>query len=422
MHRHRVRSGLVGSPTSGDPAVRPSGTASGRVIHYVDPIEGFRGYLAFAATRHRIAAGGFRVQLGLDEHTVSRLAEAMDRKERILGLAVDGAKAGIDYDPRAPGKHEAMRRFLTFIRPQLLQRLSLGPDMGTSWPEIERIGRQVGVISVKGAIAGAQGLSEPEFLARLALLDAEIDGATLGERRAGHALAHATLAAVDAAGVSRRGVRIGIQGFGTLARGAAVSLAEAGHTPVAISDEHTCLHRYDDELPATGGSSGGPSADPVPVPVDVEAPQRLFELPLDVLVLAACENAVSREEAERLKASVVVVGANLGLSGVIEEVLYRRGILIVPDLVGGCGGSASMDALFGPASCPTPSQVLEQVAATMRVLVARVLETSRARGITSREAALAMSRSDVPPGRPYGGRHGLNRPAGWAPSSHDGDP
>ncbi len=128
---------------------------------------------------------------------MTRLTEAMTLKERLLGLAVDGAKAGIDYDPQAPGKAEAMRRFLRFLRTHLLERLSLGPDMGTTWPEIEDVARQVGLVSVEGAIARAQELGDDDVRARLRLLDAEIDGATLGERRAGHALAHAALSACD---------------------------------------------------------------------------------------------------------------------------------------------------------------------------------------------------------------------------------
>lgn len=379
-------------------------TGSTQVIGYRDPVEGFRGYLAVAGQSHRLAAGGLRVQTGLDEATVTRLAEAMTLKERLLGLAVDGAKAGIDYDPHAPGKTEAMRRFVRFLRPHLLDRLSLGPDMGTTWPEIEDVAGQVGLVSVKGAIARAQELADDDFRARLRLLDEEIDGATLGERRAGHALAHAALAAAEAAGITGRAPRVGIQGFGTLGRAAATALAEAGVTATAVTDEHTCLHCYADDVDDVGeaeSSEDGRRSAP-PVPVDVEPPDQLLELPLDVLVLAACEDAVSEERAERLEVAAVVVGANLGLSAPVEQLLHRRGILVVPDFVGGCGGSASMDVLFGPPTCPTAAEVLEALGTRIRALVARLFETSRARGISPREAALALSADEVPPGKPYG--------------------
>lgn len=359
-----------------------------QVIRYQDPVEGFPGYLAFSGRGHRLAAGGLRVQCGLSEETIARLAQAMELKERLLGLAVDGAKAGIDYDPRSPGKREAMRRFLEFLRPYLLDRLSLGPDMGTTWPEVESVAHDIGIVSVKSAVGRAQELDEAEFRARVRLLDVEVDGATLGARRAGHALAHAALGAIEAAGLPGRAVRVGIQGFGTLGRATAMALTEASLTPTAVTDEHTCLHCHDDD------GDG--------VPADVAPPQRLLELPLDVLVLAACENALSLERAERLPASVVVAGANLAISPAVEDVLHRRGVLVVPDFVGGCGGSASMDALFGPSARPTPTEVLDALGTRMQTLVGSVFAIAGARGITPREAALTLCQRDVAPGKPYG--------------------
>lgn len=382
-------------------APTPAGTTTPQVVRYVDPIEGFGGYLAFSGRCHRLAAGGLRVQRGLDEQTVARLADTMTLKERLLGLAVDGAKAGMDYDPEAPGKPDAVRRFLRFLRPHLLERLSLGPDMGTTWPEIETAAHEVGLVSVKGAIASAQELDDDDFLARLRLLDEEVDGATLGARRAGHALAYATLAAAEAAGIAGRVPRIGIQGFGTLGRATAMALTEAGMTPTAVTDAHTCLHCYPDDVPGAAPSRSGHRRAPS-VPVDVEPPHRMLDLPLDVLVLAACENALSQDRAERLEAAAVVVGANLGLAADVEQLLHRRGILVVPDFVGGCGGSASMDALFGPPTRPTPGEVLQRLGARMRALVARVFDVSRAGSITPRQAALSMCEREIPPGKPYG--------------------
>ena len=61
-----------------------------------------------------------------------------------------------------------------------------------------------------------------------------------------------------------------------------------------------------------------------------------------------------------------------------------------------------MDALFGPATCPTATGVLDALGTRMRVLVGRVLAGAGARGITPREAALAISERSVPPGKPYG--------------------
>ncbi|MDQ3383470.1 MAG: Glu/Leu/Phe/Val dehydrogenase, partial [Actinomycetota bacterium] len=172
------------------------------VLRYQDEREGFRGWAVFDGTARPLAAGGFRVQPGLSEQVLVDLAAAMSLKQRLLGLAVDGAKAGIDYDPDAPGKPDAMRRFLRFLRPHLLERLSLGSDMGTGWTEIEGLARAEGIPSVKIAVARAQGIDEAEFSARIGLLDTDVGGLTLGQRRAGHAVAAAALAALAAVGTT----------------------------------------------------------------------------------------------------------------------------------------------------------------------------------------------------------------------------
>jgi glutamate dehydrogenase (NAD(P)+) len=374
------------------------------VHHYVDPVEGFHGFLAFHGRRHRLAAGGLRVQAGLTSGMISQLAEVMAMKERLLGLSVDGAKAGIDYDPLSPGKREAVRRFLRFLRPHLEQRLSLGPDMGTRWSEIEGLARQEGLPSVKMAVARAQGLDPAQLSKRLTLLDMVVDGLTVGEQRAGHALAHVALAAAEQKGVDRP-LRAVVHGFGTLGRGAALALDRAGAVVTGVSDEHGSLtEAHGLEVKALLEMPPGASVAHSAVRGTRSGrPQDSFAVDADLLVLASCEDSVTMEQALKLPVGVVAVGANLGLSPRVEQVLHDRGIVVVPDILGGCGGSASMDALFGPPTCPSPHELLERLRDRMRVLVARVLRLSTARGITTRRAVTALCEAELPAGaRPYG--------------------
>lgn len=372
------------------------------VFHYRDPVAGFTGCLAVDGRHNRLAAGGFRVQPGLRTATVSELARAMTLKQRLLGLGVDGAKCGIDFDPADPGKPAAMRRFLRFLRPHLLTRFSMGPDMGTAWDEIECLARAEGIPSVKVAIAGAQGLPRAEVLHRLRLLDSGTGGATLGQRRAGHGLAHAALAAAGARDGSV--MRVGVQGFGTLGRATVRSLAEARARIVAVADEHGALVDPD------GLDLAQLLALPPQTPVTAAWPQRraapdaVFDASVDLLVLAACQDAMSAAQAVALPGGVraVVVGANLGLATDVEDVLARRGVVVVPDFVGGCGGSASMSALFGPPRCPTPDEFLDRLAATMQALVHRVLDRAADDGRGPRAAALALCDEPCLRQTPYG--------------------
>lgn len=375
------------------------------VLTYVDPVEGFRGWVAFAGSEHRLAAGGLRVQLGLKQETLVALAGAMTLKERLLGLGVDGAKAGIDYDPWSPGKHKALVRFLDFFRETLAERLSLGPDMGVSWNELERAAHATGLLSAKAAIARTQELDEDDFVGRLAHLDSPVGLLTLAERRAGHALAHAAIGAARWAVPTGR-LQAAVQGFGTLGRGAALALVEAGVQVTAIADEHGCLVDSDGlDVPALLSiAPGKPVSGQAPAQGTAGPRAALLDVPVEVLVLAACGDAVSEQQAEGLPARAVVVGANLGLRPQAEDILHRRGVPVVPDFVGGCGGSASMDALFGPPSCPTPQQVLDRLASRMRTLVAEILDQAAFLGVTPRQAALAVGEANRPTasGRPYG--------------------
>ncbi len=379
-------------------------------IHYVDPLEGFDGWLVYDGTDCRLAAGGCRMQPGLTESELAELASRMTLKQHVLRVGVDGAKCGIDYDPRSAGADIALQRFLRFLREQFLTRFSMGCDMGTHFDDLERMARAEGIPSVKYAIKVAQDISEEEFFARLRLLDEHVGMLTLGERRAGHALAHVVIAAARKAKTGRK-LTCALQGFGNLGRAAAYSLAEEGIRVTAMADEYGCVADpagldvaamlalpHGAPVAAAGarryvsgaGCAGGPSA-------------ALPGEPCDVLILAATQDALSPEQADQVRAPVVVVGANCGLSAEAERRLSRRGVLTIPDFIGGIGGSGSMEAIFGPSVRPSAKEVLDLVAAMMRALVDDLTEHASRAGRSIREVAFQRAAQPWSVGeRPYG--------------------
>lgn len=371
-------------------------------LTYEDPIEGFTGWLSYNGDSHRLAAGGCRVQAGLSAETLDALSARMTLKERVLGVNVDGAKCGIDYSPSSPGKAEALQRFLSFLRGELAGRLSMGPDMGTQWGELERLAALEGIPSVKYAIRGAQRLDENDFFQRLRLLDARVGALTLGQRRAGHALAQAVMAVARTVAGGRR-LACAVQGLGTLGRAAAYSLVEQNVAIVAVADEHGCVANargldIERVLHARGytpvtqiGGERRPGA-------------ALFEVPCDVLVLAATEDAMTAEQADSVAAPAVVVGANCGLKPEIELRLNERGVLVIPDFIGGIGGSASMEALFGCNRPPSAAGVLDRVEVLMRALIDELIDAARREAAAVRDVALAIAaaRPVAPGDRPYG--------------------
>ncbi len=377
------------------------------VLEYVDPLEGFRGWLAIDCLAHRLCAGGLRVQKGLTRECVVNLARNMTLKMRIAGIRADGAKSGIDYDPCAPGKQEALYRFFRAMEPFIRQRYSMGPDLNTTMPELDGVAARLGIPSIKIAIAHAQGLDQDQFRQRIGVLRRPAGFATLGRMRAGAGLAAACLGALEFLGIPAHRATVVIQGFGGLGAAAAHFLHRSGVRIRGIADCEKSLcadggRSLDiDELTAEGdhgllphNSSSG----------HYDRSARIYEIPCDVFIPAAVEQSVTAREAETLQIRALVCGANLAVTPEAEMVLHERGIVLVPDMVAGCGGSLSMDGLFGPPVPPDVDQVLESVATKMRSIVHRVLARSRQDDILPRAAALALCRETpvYPAARPYG--------------------
>jgi glutamate dehydrogenase (NAD(P)+) len=376
-----------------------------QILEYTDPIRRCPGYLVYDRMDCRLAAGGCRMQPGLTAETLGALAARMTLKQRVLGLHVDGAKCGIAYDPRSTDREQVLLRFLTWLRAELLRRFSMGCDMGTGFDQLERLATRVGIVSVKYAVKTAQEFSDEEFRRRLGVLHVKVGSQTVGQRRAGHALAAATLAAARERGHQARGLHVGLQGFGNLGRAAAESLIGCGAHVIAVADEYGCV--VDPRGLDIPQMLAIDQLRPVPVLVSqsLKLPSSaLFDLPVDVLVLAAGADAMTTQQAAVLPIPIVVVGANHGLSVDAERILIDCGILVVPDFIGGLGGSASMEALFGPARTPSPEGVLDLVSSLMTELVADILSGARSRGVTpSRVAAdIAAAAAVSPDRRPYG--------------------
>ena len=375
-----------------------------KIVEYQDPATEVRGWLAYDGTSFRLAAGGCRVQHGLDAEHISTLASRMRLKQQVLGLNVAGAKCGIDLDPLSDWKPAVLTGFLEFLRDELCTQFSMGPDMGTTWSELNRYAARVGIPSVKYAIRAAQGLTDDEFFTRIDRLDDRCGALTLGQRRAGHVLAHAAIAAARATGVTGS-ITVALQGFGNLGRATAATLSEEGVLLVVVADEEGTVTDF------SGLNVENMLSSPLRTPVTQigvdgrrAIPQAIFDVPADVLVLAGGADAMDQTQTAVPPFSVVTVGANCGLSQEAEIALDNRGVLVVPDIIGGIGGSASMEALFGPQRTPSAQQVLDSLAWMMRDLMDDIVSTSRRRNIVPREAAMLLAAEDTvdPAAPPYG--------------------
>ena len=378
------------------------------VIEYTDPVEGFKGWLVRDRLCHRLSAGGMRVQPGITRRKLTDMARNMTLKMQVAGLRVDGAKSGIDYDPSEPGKSAAIARFMQAIRPFIECCYSMGPDLNVEMDELDEAAKGIGIPSVKMAVAHCQGWNLDYYLERSAILKQEIDdGWSVSRLRAGYGVAAAVLSTLDFMGIKHQEARVAIQGFGTLAKATALRLHRSGVKIIGLADINNCLISLDrdglavDELLKSNSTMLNLAAFDSAA---IKPSNHITNIRCDVMIPAAVENAIPPAIATGLQVRAVIPGANLAVPDESRTILHEKSILVVPDFVAGCGGSLSMEGLFGPTDHPDPASVLVHVETKMSALITKILAMSIKEHINPTEAALKFCNETTcqPDTRPYG--------------------
>lgn len=362
------------------------------VLTYTDPIEHFKGWLVVDEMNYSLCAGGMRVQKGLTEEHLKMMARNMTKKYRLSGLPINGAKSGIDYDPASPGKREAVYRFIGALMPFLKTYYSMGSDLNTTMDELDEIAKRYGISTVKFAISTVQGFEPAQFSDRCRILDRPAIGSwKLGKIRSGYAVAISTMKVLNYLHIPQNTATVAVQGFGVLAKSAIVSLLDQGVKIHAVSDIEKCLIATNDKpLPVERWLEHEGTKLPEVVPnadYDVCDKDKLCEVPCDVLVLAAIENAVTEKNVHLVNAQAIVPGANLAVSELAEKILHEKGVIVLPSFVAGAGGVISMNGLFGPESHPTPEQVLVHIKSKVAEIIDETLKKSLKESITPTQAA-----------------------------------
>ena len=343
------------------------------ILHIYEPALGLKAILVIDNVAAGPSIGGLRMAPDVSLDECVRLARAMTLKNAAAGLPHGGGKSVIVGDPAmAPATKEALiRAFARAIGP--LGDYIVGPDMGTNetamaWVHDE-IGRSVG-------------------------LPREIGGIPLDEIGAtGHGLVAAAEVAAPLAGLAIAGARVAVQGFGSVGKHAARLLAEQGASVVAAADSHGTLHdpRGLDvaaliALKERGAALADAGFGQV---LDRDA---IVGIDCDIWISAARPDVIREDNVGRLKAKLVLQGANIGVTEAAERALHARGVVCVPDFIGNAGGVICAAVEYHGGSQP---QALERIRDSIRANTAEVLARAAAEATTPRAAAVTMAGARV---------------------------
>ncbi|MEM9324790.1 MAG: Glu/Leu/Phe/Val dehydrogenase [Bacteroidota bacterium] len=295
-------------------------------------IKVFEGYRVIHSNILGPSKGGVRFDQDVNLDEVKALAAWMTWKCAVVDIPYGGAKGGIACNPRemSRGEVERLTRAYTQAMYEIIgpDRDIPAPDMGTGPKEMawmmDQYSRGHGM-TVNAVVTG-----KPLVL-----------GGSLGRTEAtGRGVMISALAAMEKLRINPFKATCAIQGFGNVGSWAASLLEERGVKVVAVSDLSGAYYNADginihdavEYRNSNGGTLEGFEG------VEGIDPEELLLLEVDVLVPAAVEDVITEANARKIKARLIVEGANGPTSAKADAMINEQGIMAVPDILANAGG------------------------------------------------------------------------------------
>jgi glutamate dehydrogenase (NAD(P)+) len=291
----------------------------------------FEGYRVTHNIARGPSKGGIRYHPDVTLDEVKALAMWMTWKCALAGIPFGGAKGGVVCNPKQMSEGEIQRMTRRFTSEIINE---IGPEKDIPAPDVGTDGRVMAWIfdtysmnkghSVLGVVTGKPltiggSLGREEATAR---------GALYCVREAARKLQ-----------LSLQGITVAVQGFGNVGSFLAKFLAEDGALVVAVSDSTSGLHNPNGiDVQAAlaykrerGSFSGFRGAEPI-------TNEELLLLDVEVLAPCALEQVITSENADKVKARIIVEGANGPVTPAADEILDEKGVLVLPDILANAGG------------------------------------------------------------------------------------
>ena len=293
-----------------------------------DKVEMYKGFRVQYSTTRGPSKGGVRFHPQIDLEETIALAMLMTWKCALTNLPFGGAKGGIAVDAQTLSEREnerLTRRYTSEILPIIGPERDIpAPDIGTDERNMAWMMDTYSVnagFSVPGVVTG-----KPIVL-----------GGSIGRNSAtGDGVAISTREALRIRGIDPVGATVAIQGFGKVGYWAAVALEAMGMKVVAVSDVNGAVIGFKNVAELWSHflehkNLDAPGTDRI-------TNSELLHLDVDVLIPAALSDAITGQTASKIKAKIVVEGANAPTTPEGDAILNQNGVLVVPDILANSGG------------------------------------------------------------------------------------
>jgi glutamate dehydrogenase (NAD(P)+) len=294
----------------------------------------FEGYRVQHSSSRGPFKGGIRFHHEVDIDEVKALAAWMTFKCAVVGIPYGGAKGGVKVDPSKLSRNELerlTRRYTAMILP------IIGPERDIPAPDVNTNGEIMGWFM--DTYSMMKGYAVPGIVTGKPL---EIGGSVGRFEATGRGVMINAREFLKKEGKSLKDQTFIVQGMGNVGGIAAKLIAAEGGKVIAVGD-------------ASGGVAK-PSGLDIPAILDFLSTRgkllkdynaegikhisndELLSMETDVLVPAALQNQITVANADKIKAKLVVEGANGPTTTEADQLLEKRGVKIVPDILANAGG------------------------------------------------------------------------------------
>ena len=288
--------------------------------------------------------GGIRYHNQVDMDEVKALAIWMSLKTALLDLPFGGAKAGVEVDPKTLSEKELERLTRAFTGAIFVD---IGPNLDIPAPDLNTNPKIMGWILAE--YSELAGKATPAVVTGKPVELGGSEGRPTATGKGGFFVLEQALEKLG----MKLPLTVAVQGFGNVGAEIATELFEAGFKIVALSDSKggvflesgMDVHAIAECKKENGTLAGCYCVNSV---CDIRNKEKfvgkdltqeeLLELPVDILVPAALEEVITKDNADKIKAKVVLEMANGPTTAEADEILHKKGVVLIPDILANAGG------------------------------------------------------------------------------------